>query len=139
MCPERETAILEGRRTYQSDAPCKRGHVGERRTVNNMCVECHRSARKRRPAHYRKVHRKWRNANMHKVAEYKGHSAPTRSKPDRCECCARRKKLYMDHDHVTLKFRGWICVSCNSGIGLLGDSVIRVQRAADYLKLTNAA
>lgn len=39
----------------------------------------------------------------------------------------------VDHDHETGVRRGILCGSCNSGIGLLGDSVERLRAAADYL------
>ena len=39
----------------------------------------------------------------------------------------------MDHDSQMKVFRGWICNHCNTGIGLLGDTIDGVQRALDYL------
>jgi hypothetical protein len=55
-------------------------------------------------------------------------------KPDVCECCKKiPKKWCLDHDHETNLFRGWICDSCNTGIGLLGDTIEGVQKALDYL------
>ena len=38
-----------------------------------------------------------------------------------------------DHDHVTEKFRGWLCHDCNKGLGFLGDDKSRLQRGIDYL------
>lgn len=38
-----------------------------------------------------------------------------------------------DHDHVTGKARGAICSGCNKALGLLGDSLERVQGLARYL------
>lgn len=66
-------------------------------------------------------------------------------KPDTCQCCGRpaenddiylrRRKvgLVMDHDSQMKVFRGWICTHCNTGIGLLGDSIDGVKMALDYL------
>jgi hypothetical protein len=53
-----------------------------------------------------------------------------------CEICdgGRDKLLRADHDHETMKFRGWLCAKCNSGIGLLGDTLEDAQRAVRYLK-----
>jgi hypothetical protein len=62
-----------------------------------------------------------------------------------CDCCLRQPKsgngpkrrlveLYFDYDHETGAFRGWLCNSCNRGIGLLRDTVSGVQMALDYLR-----
>lgn len=60
-------------------------------------------------------------------------SAP--AKPDNCECCGKKEsKLCIDHCHDTLEFRGWICEPCNRGIGQLGDNIIGVQKALNYLQ-----
>ena len=57
-------------------------------------------------------------------------------KPDNCDCCGipHRKSLVVDHDHSTLKFRGWLCESCNLGIGLLGDDIESTEKALTYLR-----
>ena len=57
-------------------------------------------------------------------------------KKDTCACCGNEhsKSLVCDHDHNTLKFRGWICESCNIGIGKLGDNLEGVEKALAYLK-----
>jgi len=70
--------------------------------------------------------------------------APPR--PDYCQCCGitveELKKrgnnrnygsIQVDHDHDTHEFRGWICYSCNQGIGKLGDKLKGVVQAALYL------
>lgn len=44
------------------------------------------------------------------------------------------KEMHLDHDHKTGRFRGWICRSCNHGIGMLGDTIEGVQNALDYLR-----
>ena len=63
-----------------------------------------------------------------------------------CECCgkkpeetskARLKKLVLDHDPITKKFRGWLCEDCNLAIGCLGDNIEGLNRALDYLKRTS--
>jgi hypothetical protein len=69
-----------------------------------------------------------------KWADKKRARLSTRSIPEYCECCGQKKKLQFDHDHVTDKFRGWICFGCNTSIGKLGDTLEGVQRAIDYLK-----
>lgn len=44
------------------------------------------------------------------------------------------KYFVVDHCHKTETFRGWICSSCNTGIGALGDDPETVRKALDYLE-----
>jgi hypothetical protein len=60
--------------------------------------------------------------------------------PTACECCkeiTEPSKLLLDHDHTTYQFRGWICKSCNSGIGSLGDNIEGLKMAIAYLEKHN--
>lgn len=57
--------------------------------------------------------------------------------PATCECCKRApgiRPLVVDHDHATGAFRGWLCDSCNLGLGKLGDNIDGVMRAVRYLQ-----
>jgi protein-arginine kinase activator protein McsA len=55
-----------------------------------------------------------------------------------CYNCGRTdKKLVFDHDHETLKHRGWLCDNCNRSIGMLGDTIESLERAIKYLKEGN--
>ena len=38
-----------------------------------------------------------------------------------------------DHDHVTNKFRGWLCHDCNRAIGNFNDDINRLKKAINYL------
>ena len=56
-------------------------------------------------------------------------------KPDVCDCCGKEYDLMcLDHDHLTNKFRGWLCHKCNSGIGHLGDNIEGLEKALTYLR-----
>ena len=55
---------------------------------------------------------------------------------DICETITPASKLHLDHNHNTGKFRGWLCRTCNTGLGSLGDSQIGLQKAIDYLRRT---
>lgn len=44
------------------------------------------------------------------------------------------KWLAVDHNHSTGEIRGLLCSSCNTGIGLLGDSTEIMKKAIKYLK-----
>lgn len=56
---------------------------------------------------------------------------------DRCGICNSQggtRGLFLDHDHHTGAFRGWLCYACNTAIGMLGDDPDRCRRAADYIE-----
>lgn len=60
---------------------------------------------------------------------------PLPPRPDRCQCCSSASgELLRDHDHISGYFRGWLCASCNSGIGKLGDGIDGLKRALEYLE-----
>ena len=43
-------------------------------------------------------------------------------------------RLAVDHDHATGKVRGLLCNNCNSGMGIIGDTIEHLERALAYLK-----
>lgn len=54
-----------------------------------------------------------------------------------CAICgqpSKTGKLAIDHCHSTGRVRGLLCISCNRGIGYLGDDPERAFRASEYLK-----
>jgi len=54
-------------------------------------------------------------------------------KPDKCPICLDADKpLELDHCHVTKKFRGWICKTCNSASGRFEDNVEIIKRLLNY-------
>jgi len=56
----------------------------------------------------------------------------------RCDLCSTPSKLILDHDHRTGKFRGYLCLNCNLGLGKLGDNLESLKRAVAYLKKKHA-
>lgn len=53
-----------------------------------------------------------------------------------CAICRREineRTGNVDHDHKTGLMRGILCSACNSGLGLLGDTLESLQRAVRYL------
>lgn len=44
------------------------------------------------------------------------------------------KALAVDHDHTTGQVRGLLCFLCNTAIGKLGHSAVRLRRAAAYME-----
>lgn len=54
-----------------------------------------------------------------------------------CAICHRPpngRVLDVDHNHKTGQIRGLLCLSCNAGIGSLGDSPEMLKRATAYLQ-----
>lgn len=157
-------ARQQGLKRYFTGRTCRHGHVAQRLVYNNDCVECikGRDARYTRSgararalrAHYAKNReqrlagsRRWQAANPERWAEVQrksdGLPDPTRPMPECCEICGRKPKdtktLALDHCHATGLFRGWICRPCNSGLGMLGDDLDRVLKAAAYLQKFKAS
>lgn len=59
-------------------------------------------------------------------------------------CCAickipkelgTKKGLFIDHNHITLKIRGLLCSTCNSGLGKFKDDVNLLKKAIEYLSI----
>ena len=62
------------------------------------------------------------------------------NKPFECPICAKRtiagitSKVVLDHNHRTGTVRGWVCDSCNTGIGRFKDDIEIIKRAIKFLK-----
>lgn len=48
--------------------------------------------------------------------------------------CGAIKRLHMDHDHVTGKFRALLCSSCNTSLGHLKEDSERILGLAEYIR-----
>jgi len=67
-----------------------------------------------------------------KSPKYMIKTAP-RPKPDNCEVCGAMG-VVMDHNHRTMKFRGWICNRCNVALGMVKDNSETLIALAEYLR-----
>lgn len=60
--------------------------------------------------------------------------------PFKCPICGKTtipdltSKVVLDHDHNTGAIRGWICDSCNTGIGRFKDDIDLLKKAISYLE-----
>lgn len=63
--------------------------------------------------------------------------------PELCELCGEdeiadsrgvKKNLHLDHDHRTGKFRGFLCIRCNTGLGCFRDDEELLMEAISYLR-----
>lgn len=60
--------------------------------------------------------------------------------PFQCPICQKitipglTSKIVLDHDHSNGRVRGWICDSCNTGIGRFKDDISLLEKAITYLQ-----
>lgn len=57
-----------------------------------------------------------------------------KSRPSTCEICGGTTRIAYDHCHKTGIFRGWLCMKCNTALGLVKDDIILLEKMIDYLK-----
>jgi|SRR5579872_548691 len=61
-----------------------------------------------------------------------------KSQNGQCKICSLPfETLYtahVDHNHLTGKVRGLLCLSCNHMVGKARDSIVILQKAIDYLR-----
>jgi hypothetical protein len=55
-----------------------------------------------------------------------------------CEICGSTKTPCAYHDHKTNKFRGTLCRTCNSGLGMFKDDSELLSKAISYLQMKRA-
>lgn len=108
--------------------------TADRRRVN---AKAYRAAN---PERCRQWKRDWRARNVERSRamsrKSNGIPEPTRPAPVTCELCNRGEPrgLFVDHDHATGLFRGWLCHKCNTGLGHFRDDRTLLLRAARYLQ-----
>ena len=56
-----------------------------------------------------------------------------RRQNDECAVCHKVVALHVDHDHVTNRVRGLLCLKCNMALGLLADSPETIQSLLTYV------
>lgn len=106
--------------------------------VKGMCKNCYASD--------------WRNSHPEAIARnamlarlrsfgitQEEYEALREEQQGRCAIClnapsGRFTALAVDHNHETGRIRGLLCNNCNRALGLLGDTLDNVARAANYLK-----
>lgn len=105
----------------------------------DKCLEQSRRWQKEHPGAFLEHQRRYRARHPEKVKaaarRQRGTPEPTRPRPEICERpnCTRPATV-ADHDHTTGKFRGWLCMQCNTGLGKLGDTIEGLCFAITYLR-----
>lgn len=65
------------------------------------------------------------------------------NEPFECPICSKRtiagitSKVVLEHDHRSGKVRGWVCDSCNTGIGRFKDDKKLLKKAIKFIESTN--
>jgi hypothetical protein len=75
-------------------------------------------------------------AKNSRVGKYKrkyGLDVRTNEVPKQCELCGGATRIAYDHDHATGKHRGWLCMKCNTALGLVNDDVELLKKMIAYL------
>jgi len=132
----------------------KPGSIGSAPTLLAMslpertCKRCHSSrplAKFRKSGKMRAGTTEWYHAHECNVCYAKAKRDVRKARrgagppPDRCEICERAAPVQFDHDHITGEFRGWLCHTCNTALGGLGDNREGLLRALAYLERAERA
>ena len=115
---------------------------GRKKVYINLCTPCYKKRqrgyskqRQNNPAALRKQ-KEWRTLRDYGVTlvVYEERMASR----DTCTICDNSphtgRPLVYDHCHITGKFRGVLCDSCNTALGKLGDNIEGLQNAIKYLE-----
>lgn len=115
---------------------CARKEEGQMK----ICIRCDRwkpievFEKKKRELNHRNICRHCRNGAQRVTQRLRRNHIKRHGPPISCCSICGESDIVFDHCHSTNQFRGWICRSCNTGIGKMGDTWRGVQDRADYLK-----
>lgn len=107
--------------------------------LHSQCITCF-SARVRL---YQSRNRRKYAGYQHNQREKKRSANASRPRPDVCESCGQAETtvksggiqlLCFDHCHETGIFRGWLCNTCNTSLGLLRNDPTVIRSLANYLE-----
>lgn len=75
-------------------------------------------------------------AEVARVLDEQDHLCAICRKPEVIQCAGEKtRELSFDHDHRTGQFRGFLCGSCNQGLGYFLDDPAVLRAAAEYLEV----
>jgi hypothetical protein len=142
----RECGTCHQIKPYDRFSP--RGRRGDTMVYKSTCKECSASRARAWARENAEQHRNTRHAR--ELRETYGispddYNEMLSTQGGVCAICGKAEtrthgrtgtefRLAVDHDHETGRVRGLLCQGCNRGIGLLGDNVERLRKAADYVE-----
>lgn len=137
---QRKEAKDKGEKFFTTDKPCFRNHKSKRYVSTGSCVDC--QVFRNIIAHKERLRPKDYNKAL-KLKVYgltvQAFDKMLEDQNNKCAVCGNlftdkgNRYACVDHCHDTGKVRGLLCVKCNSGIGLLGDSIKMLEKAIQYL------
>jgi len=106
----------------------------ERSRLDSRCRACERERlRDYRSRNKQKIRGK--NFRGRYGIEVEDYEALKEQQGGKCAICKTEGRvLYVDHCHSTQKLRGLLCQQCNTGIGMLQDSLKVLKKAVRYLE-----
>lgn len=128
---------------YVKTEVCPRGHVVSDKglTDHGKCKACNQEKhlrKKRQEPQYWDKYTPGANLRNRRNSGCLNPTDEIKSGP--CEICGVFKKsLCFDHNKRTGLFRGWLCRTCNFGIGYAREDVRVLNRAIGYLSLHNTS
>lgn len=103
----------------------------KRKAYCKLCKQKHyKSRRKKNDVNYRFKKFGFTHEDYLELLESQDHKCAICGKSANTEY---HKNFNIDHDHETGKVRGLLCNGCNTGLGLLKDSISNLQSAILYL------
>jgi hypothetical protein len=81
-----------------------------------------------------------KSPNSQEIRQWLKNNPKPNQEPFECPICGKRtiagvtSKVDLHHDHRTGKVRGWICDSCNTGIGRFKDDTAVLKKAIQYVQ-----
>lgn len=124
------------RRKQQRRESARRRRARNPEHVRRLARENHQRNKRKRPAA--------RRLYTYGLSEEQFEALRARQ-GDCCAICARTDSgrpghdWYVDHNHVTGKVRGLLCLTCNAGLGQFYDNPVRLRAAAQYLEDSDEA
>lgn len=119
---------------------CKKGHSLELYVAMPSGVKVCLGCKRENGSKYRQANRSTINLR-NRVKRYnisvEEYEQLLCSQNQRCAICGNelsKHNVRVDHSHKTGRLRGLLCVSCNTGIGLLKDSPDILRAASAYLR-----
>lgn len=111
--------------------------------LNNRCAKCtveYNNERYHKNDNLKIYQRAYAKANKTRLKKYgitvSQYEQMLENQNNSCAICLKSfGQVYVDHCHATGKVRGLLCLKCNTGIGLLEDSVENLKNAISYLEL----
>lgn len=107
----------------------KKGQVGARTGIKASKELKEKLSKSHRGVQAGNKHPNWKGGKY----DYNKRNAP-RPKPDTCEACGSNGTICYDHDHITDKFRGWLCMKCNFALGHVNDDKKILLDLINYLE-----